>query len=154
MAGVGNGHELSDNIMFLCYGNTYDFSLCVVNHYVHYRLFSLLFKFTFYAYVSPINYLSIFVRRNLSLPIITLPIPVAARSKAWVCDRSLARIVGFESRRGHGYLSLASVVCYQVKVYASGWSLVQRSPTECGMSKCDREASIMRRPRPTRGCWP
>jgi len=34
-----------------------------------------------------------------------------------------------------------------------GWSLVQRGPTDCGMSECDREASIMRRPWPTGGCW-
>jgi hypothetical protein len=76
------------------------------------------------------------------------PIPVAARSKAWVCGRSLARTW----TRGHGCLSLVSVVCCQVEVSASGWSLVQRSPAECGVSKCDREASIMRRPWPTRGC--
>jgi hypothetical protein len=44
------------------------------------------------------------------------------------------------------------VVCYQEEVSATGSSLVQRSPTECGVSKCDREASIMRRPWPTRGC--
>jgi hypothetical protein len=31
-------------------------------------------------------------------------------------------------------LSLVSVVCCQVEVSASGWSLVQRSPTECGVS--------------------
>jgi hypothetical protein len=30
----------------------------------------------------------------------TLPIPVAARSKAWVCSRSLAGIVGSISARG------------------------------------------------------
>jgi len=35
---------------------------------------------------------------------------------------------------------------------ASGWSPVQRIPTECGMSECDREASTVRRPWPTRGC--
>jgi hypothetical protein len=58
---------------------------------------------------------------------------------------------GFESHRGHECLSLVSVVCCQVEVSASGRSLVQRSPTECGVS-CDREASIMRRPWPTRGC--
>jgi hypothetical protein len=29
---------------------------------------------------------------------------------------------------------------------------VQRSPTECGVSECDREASIMRGPWPTGGC--
>jgi hypothetical protein len=39
-------------------------------------------------------------------------------------------------------LSLVSVVCCQVEVSATGWSLVQRSATECGVSKkCDREAS-------------
>jgi hypothetical protein len=27
-----------------------------------------------------------------------------------------------------------------------------RNPTECGVSECYREASIMRRPWPTRGC--
>jgi hypothetical protein len=59
---------------------------------------------------------------------------------------------GFESRRGHGCLSVVSVVCCQVEVSASGWSLVQRSPTECGVSECDREASTMKRPWPTRGC--
>jgi hypothetical protein len=47
-----------------------------------------------------------------------------------------------KSHWGHGSLSLVSVVCCQVEVSATGWSLVQRSPTECGVStKCDREAS-------------
>jgi hypothetical protein len=45
------------------------------------------------------------------------------------------------SRLGHGCLSVVSVVCCQVEVSATGWSLVQRSPTECGVSDCDREAS-------------
>jgi hypothetical protein len=59
---------------------------------------------------------------------------------------------GFESRRGHACLSLVSAVWCRVEVSASGWSLVKRSPTECGVSECDLETSIMRRPRPTRGC--
>jgi len=46
---------------------------------------------------------------------------------------------GFESRRRHGCLSLVSVVCCQVEVSASGWLLVQRSPTGCGVSECDHE---------------
>jgi len=37
-----------------------------------------------------------------------------------------------------------------VEVSASGWSLLQRTPTEYGVSVCDREASIMMRPWPTR----
>jgi hypothetical protein len=44
-----------------------------------------------------------------------------------------------------------SVVGYQVEVSALGRSPVQRSPTECGVSECDSEASIMRRPWPTGG---
>jgi hypothetical protein len=32
-------------------------------------------------------------------------------------------------------------------------ALVQKSPTECGGHECDREASIMRRSRPTRDCF-
>jgi len=42
-------------------------------------------------------------------------------------------------------LSLVKVMCYQVEDSASGLSLVQRSRTECGVSECDLEASIMRR---------
>jgi len=49
-------------------------------------------------------------------------------------------------------LSLVSVECCHVEVSASGCSLVQKSSTERGVSECDREASIMRRPWPTRGC--
>ena len=32
---------------------------------------------------------------------------------------------------------------------APGWSLVQRSPTDCGVSEYDHESSTMRRPWPT-----
>ena len=39
-------------------------------------------------------------------------VPVAERSKAWVC--------GFESCWGHGRLSLEIIVCYHVEVSASG----------------------------------
>jgi len=35
-----------------------------------------------------------------------------------------------------------------VEAYATGRSLVQGRPTECGASMCDREASTIRRPRP------
>ena len=37
---------------------------------------------------------------------------------------------------GHGCLSVVSVVYCQVEVSATSWSLVQRSPTQCGMSEC------------------
>jgi hypothetical protein len=38
------------------------------------------------------------------------------------------------------------------EVSASGWSLVQESPTKCGVSECVREASTKRRPWPTKCC--
>ena len=43
---------------------------------------------------------------------------------------------GFESHRRHGYLSVVSVVCCQVEVSATSWSLIQRSPTDCAASLC------------------
>jgi len=41
------------------------------------------------------------------------------------------------------------IVRCQVENSTSGCSLVQRNSTECGVSECDREASIIRRPWPT-----
>ena len=58
---------------------------------------------------------------------------------------------GFESSRGHRCLPHLSDVCCQIDVSGSGRSLVQSSPTECGVSECDQEA-LMRRPWPTRDC--
>jgi hypothetical protein len=58
---------------------------------------------------------------------------VAARSKAWVCGRALAGTAGSNVARGHEGLSLVRVVCCQAEVSASGLSLVQRSPTDCGV---------------------
>jgi len=48
---------------------------------------------------------------------------------------------GFELRKGHGCLSLVGVVCFQVGVSVTGRSLVQRSPTECGVSECNAGTS-------------
>jgi len=61
----------------------------------------------------------------------------------------LAGIAG--SNPNGAWLSVVCVVCCQVDVSATGWSLVQRSPTECVMSECDREALLMRWPWPTGG---
>jgi hypothetical protein len=70
------------------------------------------------------------------------PILVAARSKAWVCGRLLGWIA-------------ASKPCGAMNIVLSGrrlWSFFQRSPTDCGVPECDREASTVKRPWPTRGC--
>jgi hypothetical protein len=66
--------------------------------------------------------------------------------------RAAARLLGLRVRIPPRAWISASCECCQVEVSASGWSLGQRSPTECGVSECDREASIKRRPWPIRGC--
>ena len=74
-----------------------------------------------------------------------MPIPVAERSRAWVCGRLLAGNAGSNPVNVMN-LSLLSVVCCQVEVSANGRSLVQVSPLECGVfDECDREAPIMRK---------
>ena len=50
-------------------------------------------------------------------------------------------------------LSVVSVVCCQVEVSETSWSLVQRSPTDCSASLCDLETSWMSRPWPTGGLF-
>jgi len=77
---------------------------------------------------------------------------VGARPKAF--GSAAARLQGLRVRTplGHRCLPLVSVLCCQVEVFAWCWSPVQRSTTECGVPECDREASTMRRPWPTRGC--
>ena len=72
-----------------------------------------------------------------------------ARAKAWVCGSSLTGFAG--SNPASGMDVLCCVLCVVRQRSASGWSLVQRSPIECVVSECDREAVIMRRPWPTRG---
>jgi len=69
------------------------------------------------------------------------------------CRSAAARLLGLWVQIPPGaWMSVVTVVCCQVEVSASGWSLVQRSPTECGVSKCDPEASKMRWFWSTRGC--
>ena len=48
-------------------------------------------------------------------------------------------------------MSVVSVVCCQVGVSATGRSLAQKSPAECGVPECGLETSALRKPRPTGG---
>ena len=66
-----------------------------------------------------------------------------------MCFRSLVGIAGSNRTVCMGGLSLEGGVCCQVEVSATGLSLVQRSPTDCDVSECDSEASILSRPWPT-----
>jgi hypothetical protein len=62
-------------------------------------------------------------------------IPVAERSKAKVCGRSLVGIAG-SSSAGDMDFSCECCVCCPVEVSATGLSFAQRSPTDCGVSSC------------------
>ena len=73
---------------------------------------------------------------------------------AWACGRSLAGTGRFESRRGHGCLSLIIIVCCQVDASETDRSLVQKSPTKSSVSEYDLETSPIRRPRHTRTVEP
>jgi hypothetical protein len=44
------------------------------------------------------------------------------------------------------------MVCLQVDVALWRWCLVHRNNIDCGLSDYDREASIMKKPWPSRGC--
>ena len=49
------------------------------------------------------------------------PVPVAARSKVWVCGPSFAGVVGSNPTGGHGCLFVVSAVFFcQVEVSATG----------------------------------
>ena len=94
--------------------------------------------------------------KSLGIPLSRIYIKVN-RSR-WPCGLKrgsvAAQFLGLRVRIlcGHAYLSLVSVVFCHVEVSASGWSFVQRSTTDCGVSECDREASTMRKPWPTKAC--
>ena len=81
--------------------------------------------------------------RLLQALLVEQPVPVAALTGAQVCCLSLAGGTAVSNPAGgHGCLSFVSVVCCQVEVSASGRSLVQMNPTECGVSsECDLENS-------------
>jgi hypothetical protein len=98
------------------------------------------------------NYLKSILRYTFLIFYIYDPdaIPVVARCEAWGCERSLAGVA--VSNPVGAWMSVVNVLCCQVQVCASGWSLVQRCPIDCRVSEFDREASIMMRSWPIRGC--
>ena len=69
---------------------------------------------------------------------------IVNRRRQWPCMYGV-RLRGLWVRNAPGVwiLSVVSVVCCRVEVSATGRSLVQRSPTDCGLSVGDRDTSIM-----------
>ena len=104
------------------------------------------------------------IKPSLSLPFSARSRPCKAKTKShidgrllWHCGivASVFQGVGlrslacwdcwFESQWRHRWMSLVSVVFCQVGFPTTGRSLVQRSPTEYGVSECAREPAIVRR---------
>jgi hypothetical protein len=72
---------------------------------------------------------------------ICLTFPVAVRSKAWVCGRSLTRIVGSNPTGGMDVCLLRVLCVVRLRSLRRAGHSSKRSPTECGVSECDREAT-------------
>jgi len=90
--------------------------------------------------------------QNMVIVSLNRPISVDARSKPWVCGRSLAGGLWVWIPPGAWmYVSCERCVLSGRSLCDMARSLYQRSSTECGVSECDREAWIMRRPWPTGG---
>jgi hypothetical protein len=67
------------------------------------------------------------------------PIPVAGGSKVWACDRSLTGNAGSNPQ---GVMDVSYECCVlSGRGLCKGHSLLQTSPTECGVSECDLETS-------------
>ena len=95
-------------------------------------------KYLYFQFVV-CKYLRFYVLVHKIKPGPDFAVPVAARFKAWVCGRSLARWLGLWVRIPPGAWMFVCCGC-EVQVSATGWTLVH-SPTVYGMCECDREAS-------------
>jgi hypothetical protein len=65
---------------------------------------------------------------SVTLHYIYTEIPVATWSKACTCGHSPAGMMGSKPAKDMGDVYLVSVLCCQVEVSSSDWSLVQRRP--------------------------
>jgi len=97
--------------------------------------------------ISEIGRRSLSKRKNISYYIFLFP--VAARPKRRACNRSLAETAG-SNLNVEMNICLLCVLCPQVQVL----SMDKRSPTLCGTSECDCEASERRRPCSASECRP
>ena len=76
-----------------------------------------------------------------------VPKPVAVRSKAYICCRQIAWIVGSKPAEGMDVRLLCLLCFVLVAASVTASSLVQ-SPTGCVSNGCGLENSAMTRPRP------
>ena len=79
-----------------------------------------------------------------------MPVPVAARSKAYVCDRSPAEIVGSNPTGGMDVLSVVSVVCCQRRADHSSRGVLRTVMRRCVRSRNPKNEEAMARIGPQR----
>jgi hypothetical protein len=91
------------------------------------------------------------ISNNVTLLFVSEPKPAAVLCKESYCGLSLTGIA--VSNPAGSCLSVVIVLCCQSEVSATGRLLVKRSPTECGVSECDRRTS-QKKPRSTRALEP
>jgi hypothetical protein len=83
-----------------------------------------------------------------------MPIAVEVRYKQLLCDSSLVEIVGSNPAGARLCVSCEYCMCCLTTVSVMGRSLFERSPTECDMSVCYTEISMISRLGPTRTVEP
>ena len=74
-----------------------------------------------------------------------MPVPVAARSKAWFCGRSHAMMVGSNPAGSWKFVSCECCVFSDSGLCVGLATRPERNPTEGFVSECDSETSTMRR---------
>jgi hypothetical protein len=125
---------------------------CILYEIKYFRVLFHSYRAINFGHVSLLNAKELFLLYiGIFVCIYLMPVPVAARSEAWFYGHLPAETVGSNST---GTWKNSSCECC---VLSGGqpciWLL--HCPEEsyrCGASECDGEASIMRRPCPTRGC--
>jgi len=93
------------------------------------------------------------VRLRYTLNFVTAVVLTSQSQRGLRRRSAAARSLGLRIRIPPGaWMSFSCDCCVLLgrEVSATGRSFVQRSPTECGVSEYDREASTMRRPWPMR----
>jgi hypothetical protein len=135
------GHHRNSNIPHKAHGRPFCYSCRkpAGGHFVILAVSPRAAILSFLPYT--INYTRVRQSRVQTTVITHTPILVPARSKA---------CAGIADSNPAGEIDVCLfVVCWQVEVSVSDWSLVQRSPTEC-VSECDPEALIGRMSWPAR----
>ena len=90
------------------------------------------------------------VYRNAKQPHVSILYTDHRRPRRSRCLRrgfAAARLLGLRVRIPPGaWMFVVSVMCCQVEVCATGWSVFQRNLSKCDVSGCDRETSTRLRP--------